>query len=199
MEKTFNYDNKSVLIIDDQPENLQVITEFLENNGIETMIAKNGFDGITRAIKGHPDLILLDIRMPDIDGYETCYRLKSEPLTKDIPVIYMTVMSEIDEKLKAFALGGVDYITKPFNEHELLARINVHLQSSSITKTLTDDKTRLTNALDTGNVVNLAVGMLMERQGIKRDEAFEMIRKKARSKSQKVSVIANELLSNTKL
>lgn len=79
---TLNYSNNTVLIIDDEPENIQVISDYLASQGIDVMVAKNGADGISRAEKGQPDLILLDIRMPVMDGYETCHQLKSNELTK---------------------------------------------------------------------------------------------------------------------
>ena len=190
------YNNNTLLIIDDEAANIQVISDFLETQGIEIMMAKNGADGISRAVKGQPDLILLDIRMPDMDGYEVCHQLKSDKSTKEIPIIFMTGLTELDDKLKAFAVGGVDYITKPFQESELLARVSVHLQMSNLQKELADKNVRLEGALDTGNVVNVAIGVLMERKGIKHEEAFEIIRSQARSERRKVSDVANEILDN---
>ena len=190
-----NYDNQTVLIIDDQPDNLAVIAEFLEAQGIEIMMSRSGPDGVEKARLGQPDLILLDVRMPEVDGYETCHRLKSDDQTKDIPVIFMTGLTELAYKLKAFAVGGVDYITKPIQEPELLARVGVHLQLRGLQKELENKNLRLAGALDTGNVVNVAIGVLMERRGLKREEAFEIIRSQARSERRKVSDVANELLS----
>lgn len=190
----YDYHNNTVLIIDDEPANIQVVSDFLEAQGIEIMMAKNGLDGISRAKKGQPDLILLDIRMPGMDGYETCHQLKSDESTKDIPIIYMTALTELEDKLKAFAIGGVDYVTKPIQEAELLARVSVHLQLSNLQKELADKNARLEGALDTGNVVNVAIGVLMEGKGIKREEAFEIIRTQARSQRRKVAEVANELL-----
>ena len=190
-----NYDNQTVLIIDDQPDNLAVIAEFLEAQGIEIMMSRSGPDGVEKARLGQPDLILLDVRMPEVDGYETCHRLKSDDQAKDIPVIFMTGLTELAYKLKAFAVGGVDYITKPIREPELLARVGVHLQLRELQKVLENKNLRLAGALDTGNVVNVAIGVLMERRGLKREEAFEIIRSQARSERRKVSDVANELLS----
>ena len=196
VKMTNNYQNNTVLIIDDEPTNIQVISDFLESQGVGIMMAKNGPAGISRAKKGQPDLILLDIRMPGMDGYETCHQLKSDESTKAIPIIYMTGLTELDDKLKAFAIGAVDYVTKPIQESELLARVSVHLQLSNLQKELADKNLRLEGALDTGNVVNVAIGVLMERDGISRDEAFEIIRKQARSERRKVFEIANEILEN---
>lgn len=188
--------NNTVLIIDDEAANIQVLSDFLEAQGIEIMIAKNGTDGISRAKKGQPDLILLDIRMPGMDGYEVCLQLKSDEATREIPIIFMTGLTELDDKLKAFVVGGVDYVTKPFQESELLARVSVHLKMSNLQKELADKNIRLEGALDTGNVVNVAIGVLMERKGITHKDAFEIIRSQARSERRKVSDVANELLAN---
>jgi len=188
--------SNTVLIVDDESTNIKIVSEFLEAQRIEVMMAKNGPDAISRAKNGHPDLILLDIRMPGMDGFETCHQLKSDESTRTIPVIFMTGLTDLDDKLKAFAGGGLDYITKPFQESELLARVSVHLKLSNLQKELVDKNARLEGALDTGNVVNVAIGVLMERNNIKREEAFEIIRSRARSQRRKVSDIANELLAN---
>jgi len=193
---SLEYHNNTLLIIDDEAANIQVISNFLETQGIEIMMAKNGVDGISRAKKGQPDLILLDIRMPGMDGYEVCHQLKSDESTREIPIIFMTGLTELDDKLKAFAVGGVDYITKPFQESELLARVSVHLQLSNLQKELADKNARLEGALDTGNVVNVAIGVLMAQKGLSRDEAFEIIRSQARTQRVKVTVIASEILAN---
>lgn len=185
----------TILIIDDESNLIRVISSFLEKQDIEIMMAKNGADGITRATKGQPDLILLDVRMPGMDGYEVCHQLKSNTSTEEIPIIFMTGLDHLDDKLKGFAVGGVDYITKPFQESELLARICVHLQLSNLKKELEEKNIRLEAALDTGNVVNVAIGVLMERNNISRDEAFEIIRSQARSQRRKVAFIANEILA----
>ena len=130
------------------------------------------------------------------NGYEVCHQLKSDKATSELPIIFMTGLTELEDKLKAFAVGGVDYITKPFQEPELLARISVHLQISNLQNELLDKNARLEGALDTGNVVNVAIGILMEQKKIKRDEAFEIIRSQARSQRVKVSVIANDILAS---
>lgn len=190
-----DFKNNNLLIIDDEPANLLVASEFLESQGIEVLIAKNGEDGINRAKSGQPDLILLDIRMSGMDGYETCHKLKTDPDTKNIPIIFMTALTELDDKLKAFAVGGVDYVTKPIQESELLARVGVHLQLCSLQNELADKNERLETALDTGHVVNVVIGMLMQRDGIDRETAFEMIRSQARAERRKVKEIAEEVFS----
>jgi DNA-binding response OmpR family regulator len=188
-------ENQIVLIIDDKPENISLAADFLESQGISVMMARSGLDGLQTAREGQPDLILLDVRMPDIDGYETCHRLKQDAHTREIPVIFMTAMTNLDDKLKGFSVGGVDYITKPLQEPELLARVGVHLRLSTLQRELAEKNLRLEGALDTGNVVNVAVGVLMERRGITREEAFEVIRQQARSQRRKVAEVAAEILA----
>lgn len=116
-----------ILIIDDNIKNLEVTVECLQGHGYETITARNGEMGLRRAVFSHPDLILLDVLMPGMDGFETCQRLKDNPATRDIPVIFMTVAAEIEDKIRGFAAGGVDYITKPVQVEEMLARVGTHV------------------------------------------------------------------------
>ncbi len=115
-----------ILIIDDEPINLALIKNYLKTYKI--LIARSGEEGIKIAHSAQPHLILLDVIMPDMDGFETCRRLKNDEQTQAIPVLFMTVLSDVEDKLKGFAAGGVDYITKPFHEKELLARVQTHLK-----------------------------------------------------------------------
>jgi signal transduction histidine kinase len=116
-----------VLIIDDNPTNLGVVVESLEESGFKIIIARNGEMGIKRAQFVKPDIILLDVVMPGISGFETCSRLKANKNTVDIPVIFMTALDNTEDKVKGFELGGVDYITKPVQVEEVLARLKTHL------------------------------------------------------------------------
>jgi signal transduction histidine kinase len=125
-----------ILIVDDNPTNIKVMYEVLEQAGFRVLIAKNGESALAKLQAVTPDLILLDVMMPGIDGFETCRRLKANHATQDIPVIFMTALSEVDEKVKAFALGAVDYITKPFQQAEVLARVNLHLKLKQLTQQL---------------------------------------------------------------
>lgn len=126
----------TLLIIDDKPENISVLFHFLINHGFKILIAENGEDGLVNAEEEKPDLILLDVMMPNIDGFETCMRLKQNPKTQNIPVIFMTALSDTLEKVKAFELGAVDYVTKPFQQEEVLARIKTHLTLRKLQKEL---------------------------------------------------------------
>lgn len=125
---TVNTSQKDVvLIIDDNPTNLGVVVESLEESGFKIIVARNGEMGLKRAGLVKPDIILLDIIMPGISGFETCSRLKADKNTVDIPVIFMTALDNTEDKVKGFELGGVDYITKPVQVEEVLARLKTHL------------------------------------------------------------------------
>jgi diguanylate cyclase (GGDEF)-like protein/PAS domain S-box-containing protein len=117
----------TILVVDDIPANLAVAVDYLEDSGFQVVVAQDGEEGLERAKLVLPDLILLDVMMPGIDGFETCRRLKMIEGTRDIPVIFMTALAGTSDKVKAFAAGAVDYVSKPFQVEELLARINTHL------------------------------------------------------------------------
>ena len=130
-KQPFIYD---ILIVDDTPEHLTVLRQMLAEQNYMVRPALNGEIAIKAANESPPDLILLDIRMPGMDGYEVCQQLKSEEKTRKIPVIFISALNELDDKVKAFSLGGVDYITKPFQTEEVLARIKTHLKLRNLQK-----------------------------------------------------------------
>jgi len=117
----------SVLIVDDDPVNLGVISTFLEENGYQVLIARDGESGLEKARYVKPGLILLDVLMPGINGFEICNQLKKDASTKDIPVIFITALAATNEKIKGFEAGGIDFITKPFQQGEVLARVRSQL------------------------------------------------------------------------
>ena len=125
-----------ILVVDDTTTNLEIVFEILTNVGFEVATEMDGKRAIKQAESILPDLILLDVMMPGIDGFETCKKLKQNSATCDIPVIFMTANSDTDSKVTGLSIGAVDYITKPFHEEELLARIKTHLQLRNLTKTL---------------------------------------------------------------
>ncbi|TVQ16325.1 MAG: response regulator [Leptolyngbya sp. DLM2.Bin15] len=129
-------DSARILVVDDTPANLEIITEILANAGYTISTAISGDRALKRLQAYTPDLILLDVQMPGIDGFETCQRLKDNPETAYIPVIFMTAVANTSSKVKGFSLGAADYITKPFQESELLARVKTHLQLSLLTQQL---------------------------------------------------------------
>ena len=126
----------TILVVDDDPVSLSIVMEYLQECDFRVIISKDGASGLKRADHIHPDLILLDVRMPGIDGFEVCRRLKANEHTRDIPVIFLTVDTETEAKVKGFQVGGVDYITKPFQEQEMLARVNAHLNARKAQKEL---------------------------------------------------------------
>ena len=116
-----------ILIVDDHPSNLKLLHTYLKVAGFEVLVAEDGISGIEAAKCSQPELILLDVMMPKLDGFEVCQCLKSDPATRDIPVIFLTALSETVNKLKGFEVGGVDYITQPIEHEELVARVKTHL------------------------------------------------------------------------
>lgn len=121
------FPNTRILLVDDNPKNLQILISYLKNMKFHLNIATSGAEAFKLIQSIKPDLILLDIMMPEMDGYEVCSILKEDPATADIPVIFITAMAETENKLKGFQLGGVDYITKPFHKQEVMARIQTQL------------------------------------------------------------------------
>ncbi len=128
----------TILIVEDNRSNLSLIADTIANVGCKIAIATNGIEAIAQAEAIQPDLILLDIVMPKMDGFETCRRLKQNPSTCNIPVILMTALDDTADKVKGLSLGAVDYITKPFQPEEVLARVNVHLKIRYLTQQLAD-------------------------------------------------------------
>ena len=116
-----------VLIIDDTLTNLEVLSNYLKSAGFTVSIASDGINALNQAENIEPDIILLDILMPGMNGFEVCRKLKANPKTKDIPVLFMTGLTDIADKVKGFELGGVDYVTKPINKEEVVARIKTHI------------------------------------------------------------------------
>jgi signal transduction histidine kinase len=125
-----------ILVVDDNPTNLSVISQALRSVGWNVRLAVNGEDALSKVSQNPPELILLDVQMPGIDGFETCRELKANPETADIPVIFMTALTDTTSKVKGLSLGAVDYITKPFEQEEAIARIRIQFQLRHLTQTL---------------------------------------------------------------
>jgi len=141
-------DSQLILVVDDTLANLEVVAAALSDASFEVAIATDGERALKQATLCQPDLILLDIMMPGIDGFETCRRLKALPVTQSIPVIFMTALSDATDKVKGFNLGAVDYITKPFQEAELLARVTMHLKLHHLNQTLEEQVEQRTAELN---------------------------------------------------
>ncbi|MDZ7968685.1 MAG: response regulator [Nostoc sp. DedSLP03] len=125
-----------ILLVDDNPNNLKVLSEAIQRCGWKALMATDGESAIEQTEYAHPDLILLDVMMAGIDGFETCRRLKTNPITQNIPVIFMTARSDSTDKVAGLEIGAVDYITKPFQHEEVIARLKLHLKISHLTRTL---------------------------------------------------------------
>ena len=137
-----------VLIVDDTPANLDVISQALIDAGFETAIATSGERALKQVQLAPPDLILLDIMMPGIDGFETCRRFKAQEGLQDIPIIFMTALDDVDSKIQGFELGAVDYITKPFQEREVLARVRAQMNLRYVNQQLAASEARLNSILN---------------------------------------------------
>ncbi len=116
-----------ILVVEDTPANIQTVTAILKERGYQISIATNGRQALEVLARLRPDLILLDIMMPEMDGFETCQRIKATPAWREIPIIFLTAKTETADLVRGFELGAVDYVNKPFNAHELLARVKTHL------------------------------------------------------------------------
>lgn len=133
----------TVLIVDDTPANLGVLVEQLEEHHFQVVVAQDGEEGLQRARYVQPDIILLDVMMPGIDGFEVCRQLKAEERTREIPVIFMTALTDTRNKVTGFDVGGADYVTKPFQIEEVVSRINTHLDLCSIQRQLAEQNSQL--------------------------------------------------------
>ena len=159
----FDLRDYNILIVDDNPTNLSVIVDYLEDSGLTILVSQDGESSIKRAKYAKPGIILLDILMPGIDGYETCIRLKNDPQTKDIPVIFMTALSSTEDKVKGFEVGAVDYVTKPIQPEEVLARIKLHLQVRHMTMAQTRQNDILTAEIEQRKIVQTRLSNINHR------------------------------------
>ncbi|MGD8989933.1 MAG: SpoIIE family protein phosphatase [Desulfobacterales bacterium] len=142
-----NPEQESLLLVDDNPTNLQVLYQTLETTGCKLLVAKNGETAISIAQKASPDLILLDIMMPGIDGFEVCRRLKADSDTAGIPVIFLSALTDTKDKVQGLQLGAIDYVSKPFQPDEVIARVNTHLTIHRLKREVEEKKDALEDEL----------------------------------------------------
>ncbi|MCL6432736.1 MAG: response regulator [Leptolyngbyaceae cyanobacterium HOT.MB2.61] len=138
-----NFPRADILVIDDTPDNLNLLSAMLTDQGYKVRSVTKGSTGLRGAQVAPPDLILLDINMPEMNGYEVCQQLKGSDRTREIPVIFISALEDVLDKVKAFSVGGVDYITKPFHVEEVLARIETHLTIRNLQKKLQEQNFQL--------------------------------------------------------
>lgn len=141
-----------ILIVDDNATNLSLLSEALTSEGWRFRVAVDGESAIAQVERHQPELILLDVQMPGIDGFETCRRLKANPVTQNIPIIFTTALADVESKVQGFSLGAVDYIPKPFAQEEVIARVRVHLQLQQLTQSLEEQIRDRTSALQKAQV-----------------------------------------------
>ncbi|MBO7143192.1 MAG: response regulator [Bacteroidales bacterium] len=196
---SFN-EKQTILVIDDARSINEFIQTMLEDQGYSAVCTENGNEALPLAIEHRPDLILLDIMMPDIDGYTVCAQLKAEPKTKDIPVIFLSALNSSFDKVKAFKCGAVDFVTKPVQNDELMARVTTHLTISSLHRTLIacnrdlEDKIReRTQNLETENENLRRLNSIMEQTLLKYKAEAEQAEAKGKLKRNFLEEIRSEL------
>ena len=168
-----------ILVVDDDSNNLAVLRDCLTNFNYAVLIAEDGESTVSRADYARPDLILLDIMMPGVDGYETCRRLKHQASTRDIPVIFMSALAETGHKVQGLEAGAVDYVTKPFQQEELLARVGVHLSIRDLNRRL-KEANELLEARVEARTSDLAIAnRVLEDEIAERQAAQEQLQEQA--------------------
>ncbi|MFW5701646.1 MAG: response regulator, partial [Bacteroidota bacterium] len=164
-------DKALILIADDVVNNVKVLRATLEKRGYDISVAYDGISALESARELKPDIILLDVMMPGLDGYEVCEQLKHDPATLDIPVIFLTVKNEINDVLRGFELGSADYINKPFNPLELAARVKTHLDL----KRSRDANKIYISQLTAANEKLAATSRKLEELNINKDKFFSIV------------------------
>lgn len=148
-----------VLIVDDVPDNLAVLHDALDESGYTVLVATSGEAALARAAQARPDIVLLDAMMPGMDGFEVARRLKADPATAHIPIVFMTGLTETEHLVAALGAGAVDYVTKPLKPKEVLARMNVHLQGARRARQQAQQAGQARNALDAFGYASITVRM----------------------------------------
>lgn len=174
----------NILVVDDTVDNVRVLSQMLAGEGYKVLKALSGKMALMACQSNPPDLILLDVMMPEMDGYEVCSRLKAEDKTREIPVIFLSALSDVGDKVKAFEAGGVDYITKPFQDAEVFSRVKTHLKLSQLQVSLQEQNSLLEEEIK-------------ERQKAK--EALEISKEKLEKALRELQIAQVQLVQNEKM
>jgi len=181
LHTSYNVSKGTLLVVDDLPENLVVLTDFLEYEGFQILLAYDGKQALAMTEQLLPDLILLDVLMPELDGFEVCRYLKSQQDTKHIPIIFMTALSETVDKVNGFKLGAVDYITKPLQREEVLVRIRAQIDFHNLQQQLTQQnqflKTEIERRKQVERSLQNTASLLAERTALLEKRSIELQRR----------------------
>jgi len=159
-----DFNNAKVLIVDDMPANIDVLLAVLEHEPYNILVATSGASALKVAATERPDLILLDVVMPNMDGYETCRRLKSTDDTKDIPVIFLTTRDDVEGVMEGFRSGAIDYVTKPFHKEEVLARIRTHLERALLVRHIMEQNLVLESEISRRKALDNRLTLITQRE-----------------------------------
>src|SRR5262245_39545518 len=138
--------NERILVVDDTPANIETVAAILKAQGYRLSVATSGLQALNALRHVRPDLILLDVMMPELDGFDTCRRIKCSDSWRDIPIIFLTARTETADIVRGFEVGAVDYVAKPFNAHELLARVSTHVTVDQLRRNLAEKNVELARA-----------------------------------------------------
>ena len=178
----------TVLLVDDVPMNLEIIASQLAKRGLTVLAVSSGEEAVERAELARPDLILLDVVMPGIDGFETCRRLKQREATRDIPVIFMTALTATDDKIEGFRIGAVDYVTKPLNAPEVATRVETHLKLDALRRSQAEQNERLRE-----QIAAREQEAFIKREEAREDERKHIARELHDELGQRLSAVRMEL------
>ncbi len=164
--------DRSILVVDDNPDNLRLLEKLLTEQHYKARLATSGSRALATVRKEAPDLILLDIMMPGMDGFDVCRQLKSDEQTAQIPIIFISAVNETIDKVKAFSLGAVDYISKPFQEDEVLARVKTHLTLSILQRQMEKKNAELEKALAEIKILRGIIPICASCRKIRNDDGY---------------------------
>lgn len=198
MGETVEDQNSTILVVDDDPANLSVVVDYLAEHGFQIMVARDGETALRLAQQNRPNLILLDVLLPGINGFEVCRRLKADEWTQEIPVLFMTIVTRTEDKVKGFEVGGVDYITKPFQHEEVLARVTTHLRLRKLTREIEEAKENLERRV-VERTAELAQANVRLKQEIDERVRIEAVQQQAEEALRKSEALLNATQRLTKV